>query len=51
MEDRITAELAARGLLATPQNPVPRPLQHDDLSELPYLGAAIKVILSLALEY
>lgn len=43
VEASITAELAARGLLVTPEQPHPRDLAFDDLSELRYLGAAIKV--------
>lgn len=43
VEAKITAELASRNLLASPDHPVPRALEHDDLSELQYLGAAIKV--------
>jgi hypothetical protein len=46
VEAKITAELASRNLLATPDNKTPRPLEHDDLSELTYLGAAIKVHLA-----
>jgi hypothetical protein len=46
VEAKITAELASRDLLASPENPLPRPLEHDDLSELTYLGAAVKVHLS-----
>lgn len=43
VEAKVIAELAAEGLLAMPEAPQPRPLQHDDLSKLTYLGAAIKV--------
>ena len=43
VEAKITAELAARKILASPDHPAPRALEHDDLSELQYLGAAIKV--------
>ena len=43
VEAKITAELASRSLLASPDHPAPRALEHDDLSELQYLGAAIKV--------
>lgn len=42
VEANITAELAARGLLVTPKQPQPRDIAFDDLSELRYLGAAIK---------
>jgi len=43
VEAKIVEELAAAGLLATPQQPRPRPLAYDDLAGLTYLGAAIKV--------
>lgn len=33
-EVRLVAELSALGLLASPQQPAPRPLQHDDLAKL-----------------
>ncbi len=43
VEAEIVAELATAGLLATPQQPRPRPPGYDDLAGLPYLGAAMKV--------
>ena len=43
VEAKICAELASYKLLATRKHPMPRALEHDDLSELTYLGAAIKV--------
>ena len=36
-------ELAALGLVATPQAPVPRTVSAADLSSLPYLTCVIKV--------
>ena len=43
VEAKITAELDSLGLLVTPQNPKPRPLEYADLTKLTYLGAVIKV--------
>eukprot|EP00884_Botryococcus_braunii_P023100 jgi/Botrbrau1/9474/Bobra.0252s0093.1 len=42
IEARITAELDAAGLLASPIEPDPRELQLEDLYKLPYLDAVIK---------
>ena len=43
VEARIVEELRSLDLLATPQQPRPRDLQHSDLSRLIYLTCAIKV--------
>ena len=43
VEARIVDELRGLGLLATPQQPQPRPLEHADLSKLTYLSCAVKV--------
>ncbi len=43
VEAKVAAELAQHGLLATPGNPNPRPVQWDDLGKLTYLNAVIKV--------
>eukprot|EP00884_Botryococcus_braunii_P022864 jgi/Botrbrau1/9261/Bobra.180_1s0018.1 len=42
VEAKLTAELASLGLLASPGNPNPRPVQWDDLPKLVYLDAIIK---------
>eukprot|EP00884_Botryococcus_braunii_P022866 jgi/Botrbrau1/9263/Bobra.180_1s0020.1 len=42
VEAKLTAELASLGLLASPGNPTPRPVQWDDLPKLAYLDAVIK---------
>ena len=36
-------ELRSLGLLATPEQPRPRALEHADLGKLTYLGCAVKV--------
>ncbi len=43
VEARIVEELQSLDLLATPQRPRVRQLQHADLSRLTYLSCAIKV--------
>ena len=43
VEARIVEELRGLGLLATPQQPQPRALEHADLSKLIYLSCAVKV--------
>ena len=43
MEARVAAELAAAGLLATPERPQPRCMEHADLARLTYLQCVIKV--------
>lgn len=43
VETKMTAELASKGLLVTPDNQHPRKLAYEDLAGLTYLGAAIKV--------
>jgi hypothetical protein len=43
IQQKITEELASIGLLATPDCPEPRPLEHADLGKLTYLTAIIKV--------
>ena len=40
---RVAAELAAAGLLATPERPQPRCMEHADLARLTYLQCVIKV--------
>lgn len=40
---QVCAELAAHGLLGTPERPEPRPLAYEDLSRLRYLGMVLKV--------
>ncbi|KAK9832528.1 hypothetical protein WJX81_006054 [Elliptochloris bilobata] len=42
VERRVTAELDALGLLATPTRPSPRQLEYDDISKLQYLTNCIK---------
>ena len=42
-EARIVEELRRLGLLATPEQPQPRALEHADLSRLTHLTCAIKV--------
>lgn len=39
----MVAELASLGLLATPEQPQPRPIEWDDLGKLVYLNTVIKV--------
>ena len=43
VEAGILKELRALNLLATPQNPIPQPIQWDDVPKLVYLTATIKV--------
>ena len=43
VERKIAEELQGLGLLGTPEQPRPRPLQWDDLPKLHYLGCAMKV--------
>ena len=43
VEALIVKELQSLGLLATPQQPRPRLIEHADLGKLTYLGCAIKV--------
>lgn len=43
VEARIVEELRSHGLLATPERPQPRALEHADLSKLTYLSCAVKV--------
>jgi len=43
VEARVVEELRGLGLLATPEQPQPRALEHADLSRLTYLTCAIKV--------
>lgn len=42
VERKLCAELAAHGLLATPDNPTPRPLTYADLNALTYLSWVCK---------
>ena len=42
VEAKLVAELAAAGLLATPENPRPRAVEYSDLAKLPYLGWVCK---------
>ncbi|CAK0784537.1 hypothetical protein CVIRNUC_007741 [Coccomyxa viridis] len=42
VEAKVAAELAAAGLLATPERPQPRCMEHADLARLPYLQCVIK---------
>ena len=46
VEARITEELRGLGLLATPEQPQPRALEHADLGKLTHLTCAIKVCAS-----
>lgn len=39
----VEAELDSLGLLRTPERPVCRPVEYDDLNKLVYLNACIKV--------
>lgn len=43
VEAKIVEELGGLGLLATPDKPVPRPIEWDDIQKLTYLNAVIKV--------
>lgn len=43
VEAKITAELAAAGLLASPENPNPRKMELADLNRLPYFVNVCKV--------
>ena len=43
VEARVSAELAAAGLMATPERLQPRCMEHADLARLPYLQCVIKV--------
>ena len=43
VEEKVVAELAEHGLLATKDNPNPRTLAYPDLGKLTYLQAVIKV--------
>lgn len=43
VEAKIAAELASLGLLATPEQPNPKPLEYADISKLTYLSCVIKV--------
>jgi Cytochrome P450 len=43
VEAKVAAELAKHGLLATPDNPSPPPVQWSDLGKLTYMNAVIKV--------
>ena len=47
VEAAIAAELAALGLLATPERPNPRTPTFDDFASLKTLGAAVKEALRL----
>ena len=42
MEAKLVAELDRAGLLVTKECPNPRPMQHNDLSALPYLSWVCK---------
>eukprot|EP00884_Botryococcus_braunii_P013433 jgi/Botrbrau1/22090/Bobra.0206s0016.1 len=42
VQDKVAAELASLGLLASPGNPEPRPIDWEDLTQLVYLDAVIK---------
>ncbi len=43
VEAKVVAELKGLGLAASPEAPTPRQLAFDDLAQLPYLAAVIKV--------
>ena len=43
VEAKIVEELRSLDLLATPEQPTPRPIQWDDIPRLTYLNAVIKV--------
>ena len=43
VEAKVVAELDAVGLLATPDRPEPRCMEHADLARLTYLQCVIKV--------
>ena len=47
VEAKIVEELRSLDLLATPEQPSPRPIQWEDIPRLTYLNAVIKVRLSL----
>ena len=49
VERKIAEELQGLGLLGTPEQPRPRPLQWDDLPKLHYLGCAMKATLHVVL--
>ena len=42
VEAKIVEELRALNLLATPEQPVPRPIQWEDVAKLAYLNNVIK---------
>ncbi len=46
VEQKVVAELDSLSLLATPDQPDPRPMEHADLQELKYTLQAIKVMAS-----
>ena len=44
VEQKIAAELDSLGLLATADQPQPRPVAFDDIGKLTYLGNVVKVL-------
>ncbi len=44
VEAKIVEELQSLDLLATAEQPTPRPIQWDDIPRLTYLSAVIKVL-------
>jgi hypothetical protein len=48
VEAKVCAELNAHGLLASSKTPAPRAVAFEDLAELTYLGACIKVLYSMS---
>ena len=47
LQDKLEAELDAAGLLVTSERPVPRALEHADLSKLTFLCACLKEAMRL----
>lgn len=43
VEIKVLAELAALGLMATPEQPTPRAMEYDDIAKLTCTTNAIKV--------
>lgn len=42
VETKLVEELQDQGLLATPEQPHPRPLRYEDINRLPYLSMVVR---------
>lgn len=42
VEAKLIEELQEQGLLATPEQPHPRPLRYEDINRLPYLSMVVR---------